>query len=129
MARKSRRQILKRNLDRTTAQIIKLRDENTCQRCGHKVFGQGCHWAHIYGRRSLRLRWDLLNSLVLCAGCHRWWHENPVESHEWFADYFPARYSYLLKVRQQKPRIIRINELAEWLAEKKQKLAELKGGE
>ena len=127
MARKPSRKTLKNNLDKITAEIVKLRDEKTCNRCGHKASGQGCHWAHIYSRRSLQLRWDLINSFVLCAGCHRWWHENPILAHEWFADYFPARYSYLLKLKIEKDRTIRDSELAEWLAEKKQKLAELKG--
>ena len=82
-------------LDKLAAEAVKLRDEFTCQRCGSVASGQGCHWSHIYSRRRYCLRWDLLNAVVLCAGCHRWWHGNPIDAAEWFAKKFPARQMYL----------------------------------
>lgn len=81
-------------LDRICAKIIKKRDNWTCQRCGSKCSGQGAHWSHIYGRRNYYMRWQLINSLLLCAGCHFWWHSSP-DGISWFADKFPARWEYL----------------------------------
>jgi len=43
-------------------------------------------WCHVYSRRSTSLRWDLDNSLCLCASCHRWQHENPFEGAHFFVD-------------------------------------------
>ena len=124
MARTARKRTVKK-LDDITRKIIKLRDKDTCQRCMKRASGQGCHWAHIYGRRSYLLRWDLLNSLVLCAGCHRWWHENPLESDEWFKEKFPARYEWLQFQKKQPPRTIRTSELQSLYTKLQQKLTEL----
>ena len=57
------------------------RDGNRCVRCGSVEWLQ---WSHVYTRRILCLRWDLRNSKVLCASCHRWWHDNPAESGPWW---------------------------------------------
>ena len=126
MAKKTERQIIVANLDKVTSQVIKLRDEYTCQRCGSKPQPQGCHWAHIYSRTSHKMRWDLLNSLVLCNGCHRWWHANPLDSENWFRIKFPARYDYLQAKRRQPTKHIPMAILNEWLKERKEKLDELK---
>lgn len=91
-----KRKSLKTALDNVTRKFIKTRDDYTCQRCGNEVFGKGCHWAHIYGRgRGLFMRWDFLNSLVLCAGCHLWAHGQPLDFENWFTQKFPARFIYL----------------------------------
>jgi hypothetical protein len=29
------------------------------------------------------VRWDELNAKPLCAKCHFWWHQNPVDAAEW----------------------------------------------
>jgi hypothetical protein len=122
---KSLRQKIVDKLDNITRQIIKKRDKNICQRCGKFADGQGCHWAHIYGRRSFILRWDLLNSLVLCAGCHRWWHENPLESENWFRDKFIARHQYLQNLRQKTTKTIKTSALQDLLEVHRKKLKEL----
>lgn len=91
-----KRKSLKIALDKVTRKFVKTRDDYICQRCGNPTSGKGCHWAHIYGRgRGLFMRWDFLNSLVLCAGCHRWAHSQPLDFGEWFAQRFPARFIYL----------------------------------
>ncbi len=125
MAKKTERQKIIAKLDKVTPAIIKLRDERTCQRCKNKPSPQGCHWAHIYSRTSHKLRWDLLNSLVLCNGCHRWWHANPLDSEWWFRMKFLARYDYLQEKRRQPTKHIPIGVLKEWLEEREQKLKDL----
>ena len=84
-----------KELDKLAAEAVKLRDEHICQRCGRVASGCGCHWSHIYSRRRYCLRWDLLNAVVLCAGCHFWWHGNPIDAAAWFSKKFPARQMYL----------------------------------
>lgn len=126
MAKKTERQKIIDKLDKVTPAIIKIRDERTCQRCHSKPSPQGCHWAHIYSRTSHKMRWDLLNSLVFCNGCHRFWHANPLDGERWFLDTFPARYEYLQMIRRQPTKHIPIGVLKEWLEERKQKLKELK---
>ncbi len=118
-----------RALDRVTAEIIKLRDMRQCQKCGSRPHPQGCHWSHVLSRnKGFLLRWDLLNSFVLCNGCHRWWHSNPTASGIWFAKRFPARYGYLqTKLKEsQTRRTIKTFELEEILKSHREKLKELK---
>jgi len=50
--------------------------------------------AHIYSRANLAVRWNLLNALCLCAGCHFYAHQHPLE----FADFVKQHlgdYKYL----------------------------------
>lgn len=126
MAKKTQRRKIVEKLDKITAQVIKLRDDFTCQRCKGKPRPQGCHWAHIYSRTSHKMRWDLLNNLVLCNGCHRWWHANPLDSEWWFRMKFPARYDYLQELRRKPTKHIPMAVLEKWLEERKLKLEELK---
>ena len=41
------------------------------------------HWAHVYSRRYLALRWNPLNSLALCPKDHFWWHDHPLDAARW----------------------------------------------
>ena len=128
--RKPSRKTLKRNLDETMKQVIRLRDEYTCQRCGKRYSPDNVKgsldWAHIYARERLSMRWLYLNSIILCCGCHKWWHDNPTDSGKWFAEKWPHRDDYLRAEKLKPTRPIKDWELAEWLEERKQKLEELK---
>ena len=125
MARTPSRKTLKRNLDEYTALVVKERDGYICQKCGKKCSGQGAHWSHIYSRQRFSMRWLLLNAICLCAGCHRWWHDNPTESGVWFKDKWPYRDEHLQQERRRPPRTIRTSELVKWLELMKQKYKEL----
>jgi hypothetical protein len=83
------------------------------------------------------MRWELINSLVLCCGCHRWGHSYPLDFQWWFRLKFPARYDYLTepidgaypihtKPRCQIVRPIPDSELLEKEAFLKEKLKQLK---
>jgi len=79
------------------------RDNNTCQKCGRHVEGSCSQPSHVIPKgRCLRLRYDPLNIKTLCLFHHRWWHDNPTESGEWFKKKFPKRWAYLEKHRYER---------------------------
>lgn len=63
-----------RALDKVASEIVRKRGR--CERCSKKETLQCCH---IYSRTYRNLRWDLDNLLCLCAGCHFYFHKNPIE--------------------------------------------------
>ena len=133
---KTRKQ-LKNALDRICPLVVKERDGWTCQRCNTPARGKGCHWSHVFGRRKYRIRWDLLNGVCLCAGCHRYFHSNPMLFTNWFGQKFHARYLYLIeqvvdwdgfvRPRHNLTAKVKDTEMEQWLAFLKEKLKELKG--
>lgn len=54
--------------------------------------------AHIASRRRFGSRWDPLNALCLCAGCHHWMTDYPVMFSVWFEDAFPEMFDYQLEL-------------------------------
>ncbi len=42
------------------------------------------------------MRWEPDNALTLCAGCHLWWHHEPILATDWFKKNFRERYENLL---------------------------------
>ena len=77
----------KKRLDERCRAIIFARDPACC-RCGRSENGQ---WCHILSRRYHSARWRLENSLRLCAGCHLWWHHQPLQAVRWFEQKYPDR--------------------------------------
>ena len=71
------------------------------------------------------MRWDFLNALTLCAGCHKWGHENPLAFTNWFKGKWKHRYDYLIEIRKD-VRPVRTVEMTEWREKLKQKLKDLK---
>ena len=70
-----------KELDDLCRRIVFARDGNKCLRCGKQTRLQ---WAHIEPRGYLSIRWQPDNCMTLCAGCHRWWHDNPVAAGAWY---------------------------------------------
>ncbi len=66
-----------RRLDKFCREIVFARDGHTCRRCDKDRFTAQIHWCHIFSRGAKSVRWDMTNSLALCAGCHFWAHHNP----------------------------------------------------
>ena len=60
-------------LDKVFGEIV--RNIGKCVRCGKTEYLQA---AHIFTRKKRAIRWDFLNSLCLCVGCHYWAHDNPL---------------------------------------------------
>lgn len=72
-------------LDKLWAETIKKRDKFKCQKCGSTTRLQSCHF---HSRSRLTTRWDLLNGICLCSGCHIFWaHQHPIE----FAEFMRQR--------------------------------------
>lgn len=99
-SKKISRKKLLRELDTLAATIVKIRDGHTCQMCGNEVYGKNATWAHLISRTSLRLRWDLDNSTLLCYHCHiHIWHANPIYATDWAYKHFGKSYINKLKKR------------------------------
>ena len=58
---------------------------------------QGLQCAHVISRSNLHLRFNELNALCLCAGCHLKWHHEPLWAVTWFQKTFPVEYKYLME--------------------------------
>lgn len=88
---------LKEQLLGLVKEIVRKRDDYTCQKCGKKVEGSNCHVSHVIPvSAGNRLAFDPLNMKILCYHDHiNWWHKNPIESSAWFEKKFPDRYLYL----------------------------------
>jgi len=115
---KSKDAKLKKKLDNLAREYVLLRDNNTCQKCG-KYQEKNANWSHVIPRSNgLRLKWNPMNSKVLCTYCHKsFWHASPIESGKWFADKFPERAIYLQEQKAKgikKWRISELEELIDW---------------
>lgn len=74
----------------------KIRSIERCERCGKKDYLQ-C--AHIISRKNRTLRWDMDNTLALCAGCHFWAHSDPLGFAEFVKTKFPIRYMRIMRLK------------------------------
>ena len=100
-------------LDALCKEVIILRDDGKCRRCGQAMYiseksGKliGCDWSHIFRRNNYRVRWDLDNSKLLCSSfcgkhCHAWWHRNEVDGVLWWQEQIGKRKMELLKLRKE----------------------------
>jgi len=70
-----------------------------CEKCGSTLYVQ---WVHIFSRRYLSVRWHKLNNLSLCAGCHRWAHDQPTAFTQWIDHKYPDRLEALNNVFRTK---------------------------
>ena len=73
--------------DKIFSEYVRERDDWTCQKCS-KEFTQGVdsrrlHCAHIwFGRANISTRWEPLNCISLCVGCHLKNDQSPAEAWE-----------------------------------------------
>lgn len=68
-------------LDILFSRCVRERANWVCEHC-EKCFKHDRHslqCAHIVGRRVIRLRHDPLNALALCASCHSYFTDRPLE--------------------------------------------------
>lgn len=73
---------LKKEADDLASKIT--RSYGKCEKCGSTLWLQA---AHIYSRRFNATRHDLSNLLCLCASCHRWGHDKPLDFARWVESY------------------------------------------
>jgi len=123
--KKTRRQRLEKELDDLAAELVKIRDKYTCQKCGKYVTGRNCHASHVIPKTRHALRWNLINLKVLCLHDHRdWWHKNILEAQKWFKEKFPERYKYLMKHKEDSGKF-NVEELEEFKVKLQQQLKQL----
>ena len=77
-----KRTTVKRKADKLFSAYI--RSQGVCEWCSKR---ETLQTAHIFSRRYLVTRWEPINALCLCAGCHRKAHDKPVEFVEWVKEY------------------------------------------
>jgi len=106
------------------SQIIRLRDNYTCQRCGKKYdkIDRAIHTSHIWPVGTYRsMRFEIDNAKLLCYYDHiNWWHKNPMQAGAWVREFLgKEKYAKLLKMSQE---TILLNE--QYFREKEEELNE-----
>lgn len=71
-----------------------------CARC--IKYRESLQVSHIYPKGTYQcLRYDPINVLMMDGQCHFWyWHENPLDSRDWFKVKYPGRYAYLQEAKK-----------------------------
>lgn len=94
--------------DEYFSKCVRESHNHTCEKCGK----QGrMETSHVFSRRHRTIRWDALNANCLCHGCHRKWHESPLESYKWFCSEFGEwRYEVLKEKRDSKVKVTKLEE-------------------
>lgn len=64
---------------------------NRCERCGKDGRVYKMDWSHVFPREIKAIRWDMDNCMVHCFTCHKWWHDRPLETKDWFDEKYPGR--------------------------------------
>lgn len=90
--RKGSASYYKKKADDLVAMIVKVKGK--CDKCG-RGSGVQLQCAHIVGRNNHSLRFDLKNVLCLCAGCHRWGHDNPDKFTDFWRKKYPFRRAHI----------------------------------
>jgi len=112
---------VKASCDKIFSKII--RSKGACERCGG-VDNLQC--AHIYSRKFGSVRFDEDNALCLCAKCHRWGHDHPLEFADFAHEIKETEPMKVQKLKWRKEQIVK-RKMADWLEleeELKQKLNE-----
>lgn len=129
--KKGERKKLTEKLDGLVKQILRLRENFICEKCGKPVKDSDAQTGHIVAKdngASWR-RFDLLNVSLFCGRCHLgWWHKQPLDATEWYKDKYPARYEYLSKYRGGKPAKISTAEMYDLVEQYTEKLKDLTDG-
>lgn len=87
-------------VDIVFSQLIRERDDWTCQRCGTKYApnSRGLECSHFFSRRHQATRHDPDNACAKCSGCHSYLGGEPILFQSWIRTYLgEVRYSELLE--------------------------------
>ena len=83
--------------------------DNTCEWCGKSDARMEC--SHVYSRRHRTIRWDAMNAVCKCNGCHKKWHESPLNAFTWFESKFGiGRIDLLREKMNMKVKVSKIEE-------------------
>jgi hypothetical protein len=74
-----------------------------CQAAGNDRYncGGNLQWAHVETRRNLRLRWEVLGALCLCAGHHRVYSNQPTAWVDFLEANFPEHIAFVRAHRHE----------------------------
>lgn len=99
--KKVKKTTLKNKLDKLFS--LHVRSHGRCELygIGNIKCSQVLQTMHIVGRANLRLRWDDNNVLCGCSGHHTWYSFHPKEFWEMVEEYFPSKYEYVMKHRNE----------------------------
>ena len=101
-----------RELDALARQEVFERDGHKCMMCSSE---KNIQWAHVLSRRHLAIRWNPDNAMTLCAGCHLFWHHQPLAAIDWFRKNNPCKYETLLAAFRMDEHKTKVNVRALWL--------------
>ena len=77
---------LNKQLDKLWSQAV--RSKGYCELCGRKPPEVVLHAHHIFSRRHYSTRWDVLNGVCLCNGCHLYKaHKDIQEFSDWIIEH------------------------------------------
>lgn len=88
----SKKEVRAKDLDRLCREVTFKRDGYKCLRCQST---KNLQWAHVHSRRFKTSRWSDWNVMTLCAACHFWWHDRPIDAADWYRSRFPVSYERL----------------------------------
>ena len=94
------------------SQVVRAAAGHKCLRCGvykpptGKRGNSGMDCSHVYGRRHRTIRWAAENAKCLCHSCHRWWHENPTDSGQWFENLVGE--GYMERLREKRDSMMKV---------------------
>jgi 5-methylcytosine-specific restriction endonuclease McrA len=88
--RVSERKHMVSECDQLVRKLVMARDNHRCVRCGKS---SGLAAAHVLSKGHYdRIRWELLNVIALCVGCHIFGaHKDPTEFTAWLEEKYPGR--------------------------------------
>ena len=114
-------------LDDAWSYLVKILADKKCAKCG-KTTHLNSH--HIYSRSKFSTRWDLMNGICLCSGCHVLSstfsaHKTPFEFKDWFEKEYGVDHVNELMQRANTHRHWTKHEKERLLEELKQKIVEL----
>ena len=93
MRKRSRKTIVK-GLDTLARTLLRLKQNDTCEYCGAIAYGSHSHPHHIRSRKWYNTRWRLENLVLLCAVCHRAYHDGNIGK-DWFKEKHPECWKWL----------------------------------
>jgi 5-methylcytosine-specific restriction endonuclease McrA len=111
-------------LDGLLSVHVKNRDGWQCVKCHSSMHLQA---AHVLAKSHHgRLRFEPMNILTLCAGCHLKWHREHEHGIVWFEKRFPGAHERLQIAEECAPKVDLKLLLCVWRSETKEIMAELR---
>lgn len=117
--------VLSKKADNLWSEVVRMK--GSCEYCGKTEY-LNAH--HIFGRNNKSLRWETLNGICLCSGCHTFSsvfsaHKTPTEFTYWLESVRGKEYMDKLTEMAHIPMKVTPELLQEYIATFKRKLEDL----